>query len=112
VVELLAPFGFSVVSENDGHRGSRVEIANSCATITVSIDWLEGELDVSVQGAGGKEAVALAELVDFAEVKGLSTRRLPRGVSVGMLERRLAQIGGLLVDQSRDLLCCADDAST
>jgi hypothetical protein len=76
-------------------RGSSVDLVNDQVAISITADWLEGELGVSIRCVGGVP-VDLADLADTSEVKGLSLSQLKRGISVDMLARRLTQVLDLL----------------
>lgn len=77
------------------NRGSSVDLVNDQIAISITADWLEGELGISIRHVSGK-SVELAELADPSEVKGLSLTRLKRDISVDMLARRVTQALDLL----------------
>ena len=102
----LERYGFRFGEAFDSHRGAKVTVVNRCVAVSVTADWLEGELYVSVSAHGGPE-VALAEIVDLTQAKGLALSRLRRGASVGILEARLRKVGEVLVAQVAELLDCS-----
>ena len=102
LVEPLARYGF-VAAGGGGNRGETVECSNGQTLITVSADWLEGELSVTVQRPG-ESPVAVADLVDLDGVKGLRMTRLGRNVSVSTVESTLGKIAEALDEQASDVL--------
>lgn len=52
----------------------------------------------------------LSAVVDLEQAYGLSLTRLARGVTRGMLEQRLRQVGEILVAQAHDVLSCSQAA--
>ena len=102
----LQGYNFRISSVATSHRGSQVEIANACVALRPLVDWLEGELSVTVQVVGGPET-PLDLIVDTTGT-GLSLSRMKRDVTVGMLRERLQIVARLLVDQAPELLACAE----
>ncbi|MCB1038709.1 MAG: hypothetical protein KDA94_04120 [Acidimicrobiales bacterium] len=88
-----------LVPEAEGHRGGSVPLTNEHLTIRIVPDWLEGELDVTVQ-QNGDEEVALSGLVDLSRARALSLTRLSRGISEEAVARRLRQIAALLDEEA------------
>jgi hypothetical protein len=102
LVEPLALYGF-VATGGGGNRGETVECRNDQTLITISADWLEGELSVTVQRLG-QSPVAVADLVDLDGIKGLRMTRLGRNVSVGTVESSLRKIAEALDEQATEVL--------
>jgi hypothetical protein len=71
--------------------------------ITVSADWLEGELSLTLQRLG-QEAMPLGDLLDLDRVKGLHLTRLGRNVSVATVEAQLRKIAQALDEQASAVL--------
>lgn len=99
--EPLTARGFALRSVGDSGRGETVEAASDTTAIRVAADWLEGELDVTVQIVGGAEAPLLAVV---RRPSGLHLQRLPRGVKRGVLEATLRQVADAMVEQAGDVL--------
>ena len=72
------PSDFAVSSVRSGNRGSSVALHAPEVTLNVTSDWLEGELVVEVQRAGGPPS----EIYRRA--------RLGRGASAGALQSKLS----------------------
>jgi hypothetical protein len=102
LVEPLTQYGF-VASGGGGHRGETVECTNGTTLITISADWLEGEMALRVQRSG-QPSTAIEDLLDLTQVHGLHLLRLPRNVSVGTLEAQLRKIANALIEQVPELL--------
>jgi len=50
----LAEYGFRPADTDlDSYRGGTVSFTDDLRLVTISADWIEGELDVSVRAAGG-----------------------------------------------------------
>lgn len=90
--------GLQVADSLSSNRGSSVEIIAGSIAISVSADWLEGELNISVRALGDRPR-NVAEVVDVSKTKGLSLSRLRKGATVDMLARRLSQVFDLLEQQ-------------
>jgi hypothetical protein len=99
----LVERGFHVSTVADSPRGETVEAVRDLVAIRVDADWLEGEVQVTVQTAG-EPPVALDRVVDVARVEGLHLRRVPRSVSRGVVESTLSKIAAALVEQASDVL--------
>jgi hypothetical protein len=99
----LVPFGFAVAGHSGGLRGEALEMSNSLVLLTVSADWLEGEIAVSLRGVGGTEH-SLDSVIDVGKVKGLHLSRVGKGATVGMVEATLRKIADALVEQAEDVL--------
>lgn len=95
--------GYRLVPGHATHRGESIQILSDVVSISVSADWLEGEIEVALQARDGP-AISLESLVDVAQAPGLHLRRLPRGLSRGSLESQLSKIATLLIDQASDVL--------
>lgn len=98
----LAVFGFRAVG-GGGTRGETVECTNGDVLIEVTVDYLEGEIWVSVRQRGGP-ALALEDVLSANSIKALHLSRLPRGVSAGVLEARLRKITDALTRDAPSLL--------
>jgi hypothetical protein len=107
----LSVHGFRLTESRAGNRGASVAYANECITISVLADWLEGELMVEISPIG-EAAIPLEDIVDVSQAKGLSLKRLPRGIKRAALERRLGQVRELLESQVLGLLDCSEGAVT
>jgi hypothetical protein len=94
--------GFTA-SGGGGNRGETVECTNGFTLITVSADWLAGELSMSVQRAGGSP-VPIEDVLDLGKIKDLHLRRLGRSVSAAAVETNLRKIAHALDEQAPDLL--------
>ena len=99
-----------VVGVRASHRGSAVEIVNGAAAISITADWLEGDLTVAIRAVGGAP-IELGALANSSDVKGLSLTRLPRSISVDSLARRLVQVLELLEREVPGVLAGADTAA-
>jgi hypothetical protein len=104
----LASLGYRPAGSKDGHRGAWVAIANGAVLITVTVDWLEGDLHVCLRSGPGEDA-PLASLVDVAKAHGLRLSRLPRGVSAGVLESQLGKVAELLLADAQEVLVGSDE---
>ena len=102
LVEPLSSYGF-VAAGGGGNRGETVECSNGQTLITVSADWLEGELSVTVQRLG-QPPVAVADLVNLDGVKGLRMTRLGRNVSASTIETSLRKVAEALANQAPEVL--------
>jgi hypothetical protein len=102
--------GLRVVSVNTSHRGSSIELVNDAAAISVTADWLEGDLTVAIRPVGGA-LFAFEDLADAADAKGLSLARLPKGISTDSLARRLVQVLELLDLAVPGVLAGTDEAA-
>jgi hypothetical protein len=92
----LRPLGFRATGSGSA-RGETVECTNGSVLITLSADWLEGELDVTVTQPG-QPALPLAALVNLRG-KAIHLNRLPRSVSVGTLEATMRKVAAALLEQ-------------
>jgi hypothetical protein len=99
---LLSRYGF-VASGGGGARGETVECTNGTTLITVSADWLEGELALTVRSAGEAE-MSIAEVIDLARVEALHLSRLSRSASTETVAAQLRKIAEALVEQAAELL--------
>lgn len=106
LVEPLADYGF-IATGGGGQRGETVECSNGFLRITVSADWLEGELTVEL-GKPGQPSRPISEVLDLTRHSAFRLSRLPRDVSVGSLEARLRPIATALESDASDWL--ADEA--
>lgn len=97
----LRPLGFRATGRGSA-RGETVECTNGSVLITLSADWLEGELKVTVTRPG-QPAVPLDALIKL-QGKAIRLNRLPRSVSIGTLESMLRKIAAALLEQSPQLL--------
>jgi hypothetical protein len=102
-LDALTDFGFTIAGHSGGHRGETLEMSSSLVLLTVSADWLEGEISVTVRGIGGPER-ALASVIDVDAVKALHLNRVRRGATAGMIETTLRKVAGALVEQAEDVL--------
>lgn len=71
--------------------------------ISISVDWLEGEIDVELQ-ALGHPAVPLGSVVDLGHVHGLHLRRISRSVTRDELVSTLTKVADALIAQASDVL--------
>jgi hypothetical protein len=97
----LAVHGYEAVGSVDNNRGSSVELSDGSTLIVVTADWLEGEIEVTVN-ADGRER-RLAEVVDLRAVRGLHLRRLRRGVTADVIGEQLAKVTEALLRQAPEL---------
>jgi hypothetical protein len=102
-LDALTDFGFTIAGHAGGRRGETLEMSSSLVLLTVSADWLEGEIRVTVQGVGGPERT-LASVIDVDAVKALHLNRVRRGATAGMIETTLRKVAGALVEQAEDVL--------
>ena len=84
-----------------------MDVSNGMVLISVTADWLEGELAVTLRSGVGGE-VPLDRLVADARVKGLRLSRLPRGVSAGVLQSQLHKVADLLKTEAHDVLSATE----
>lgn len=91
------------------NRGSSVDLVNDQVAISVSADWLEGELRIGVRLVGGTP-LDFDNVADSSTIKGLSLTRLKGGVSVDSLARRLRQVLELLERAVPGILAGTDSA--
>jgi len=103
MLDHLQPFGFVVAETTETRRGATVRLANGIATVVITADWLEGEIEVTV-GRIGEEGVAFGSLVPPNAARALHLRRLPRNVRTSVVEAQLSQVAELLTEHQRDLL--------
>jgi hypothetical protein len=97
----LRPLGFQATGSGSS-RGETVECTNGSLLITLSADWLEGELNVTVTQPG-QPAIPLATLIEL-QGKAIHLNRLPRSVSVSSLESTMRKIAASLREQIPQLL--------
>lgn len=97
--ERLSAHGYSVTSADGTARGSHVEFSNGSVLVTVTADWLEGELDVTVND--GLHVVSAEQLVDLPKATHL--RRLGRGVSTDVIGAQLTKVAAALIEQAPHL---------
>jgi hypothetical protein len=102
LVTPLLPHGFTA-SGGGGGRGETVECTNGTTLLTVSADWLEGELAVTVRKPGGP-SVDIGEVIDLGRVKGLHLSRLGRGVSTERVAEQLKKLAQALMEQAPQVL--------
>ncbi len=98
----LAPYGF-VALGGGGVRGETVECSNGWTLLTVSADWLEGELGVTVRTRAGLLS-SLDDLIDLGRISGLRLTRLGRGVSAATVEAQLRKVADALIEQAPNVL--------
>lgn len=101
LVEPLGSLGFRATGVGS-LRGETVECTNNSVLITLSADWLEGEIDVTVTQLG-QPGVPLAALIEL-EGKAIHLSRLPRSVSVSSLEATMRKIADTLLEQIPQML--------
>jgi hypothetical protein len=99
----LTAFGFTIAGHSGGLRGETLEMSNSHLLLTVSADWLEGEISVSVRAVGGPERT-LASIIDLDAVKALHLHRVGRGATTGTVESTLRKVADALVEEANDVL--------
>lgn len=99
----LQPYGFTVAEASESQRGSTVRLANGLASVLVTADWLEGEMEVAA-GPIGEEGVSFHDLVPPESTHGLRLRRLPRDVSTSVVAEQLAQVADLLLQHQPAIL--------
>lgn len=102
--------GLRAVLVRTSQRGSAVDFINEAAAISVTADWLEGDLAIAVRPVGGAP-IDLAVLADTGAAKGLSLTRLPRDISTDSLARRLVQVLELLDRAVPGVLAGTDGAA-
>ena len=85
-------------------------MSSSAPLISITADWLEGDLTVAIRAVGGAP-IELGALANSSDVKGLSLTRLPRSISVDSLARRLVQVLELLEREVPGVLAGADTAA-
>lgn len=98
--------GYRLTCVHDSGRGETVELTGDRVLITMGADWLEGELEISLQAVGGRP-IPLQDVVDLSHAKALHLHRLPRGVSTGVLTSTLTKTAQLLVAHAADVLAGA-----
>lgn len=101
--EALLRQGFDLVSSGTAGRGESCDLVSPHLLIALSVDWVEGELEVMLQSPG-HPAVPLGSVIDLSLVRGLHLSRLPRGVSRGELVSTLSKIADALQRQAPDVL--------
>lgn len=102
--------GLRAVSVGTCHRGSSIELVNDAAAISVTADWLEGDLTVAICPVG-EAPIDFKDITDAADVKGLSLTRLPKGISTDSLARRLVQVLELLEVAVPGVIAGTDEAA-
>ena len=102
-LDALTDFGFTIAGHSGGCRGETLEMSSSLVLLTVSADWLEGEISVTLRGIGGPERT-LASVIDLDAVKALHLNRVRRGAAAGLIETTLRKVAGALVEQAEEVL--------
>jgi hypothetical protein len=102
LVTPLTQHGFTA-SGGGGERGETVECTNGTTLLTISADWLEGELLVTVRKPGGP-SVDIGEVIDVRRIKGLHLSRLGRGVSTEQVAGQLNKLAQALLEQAPHVL--------
>lgn len=102
LVAPLAAYGF-VATGGGGNRGETVECTNGSTLISVSADWLEGELALTVRSAG-RPPTAIGDVIDLTQIKGLHLSRLARNVGIETLEAQLRKLAEALIEQAPQVL--------
>ena len=101
LVEPLRQWGYRATGHGS-FRGESVECTNGAVMITITADWLEGELDIRLAQRGTK-AVPLRDLVTLQGM-GIHLSRLPRDVNATTLEATMSKIAAALLIQVPQLL--------
>jgi hypothetical protein len=99
----VTEMGYRIASSGPGGRGESVDIIGDFVKISVSADWLEGEIDVELQ-ALGHAAVPLDSVVDLGQVHGLHLRRISRSVTRDQLVSTLTKVVDALLAQAPEVL--------
>ena len=95
--------GYRFESSGPGGRGESVELISDLVRISISADWLEGEMAVDLQTVG-HPAVPLGSVVDLEQVHGLHLRRISRSATRDQLVATLTKVADALVSQAPDVL--------
>ena len=92
----LAEYGFRPADTDlDSYRGGTVSFTDGLRLLTISADWIEGELDASVREAGSP-ARSLEDIVPAAVASSLHLSRMGAAPTKGMLTSRLVEVTGVL----------------
>lgn len=95
--------GYRIESSGPGGRGESVDVIGDVVRISISADWLEGEIDVELR-ALGHSALPLDSVVDLGKVHGLHLRRISRSVTRDQLVSTLTKVVDALVAQAPAVL--------
>ena len=94
----VVEMGYRIESRGSSGRGEAVDVIGDVVRISISADWLEGEIDVELQ-AVGHAALPLDSVVDLGQVHGLHLRRISRSVTRDQLVSTLTKVVDALVAQ-------------
>jgi aryl-alcohol dehydrogenase-like predicted oxidoreductase len=95
--------GYRIEASGPGGRVESVDVIGEVVRISISADWLEGEIDVELQ-ALGHAAIPLGSVVDLGQVHGLHLRRISRSVTRDELVSTLTKVVDALVAQAPGVL--------
>jgi hypothetical protein len=95
--------GYRIESSGPGGRGESVDVIGDVVRISISADWLEGEIDIELQ-ALGHAALPLDSVVDLGQVHGLHLQRISRSVTRDQLVSTLTKVVDALVAQAPGVL--------
>jgi hypothetical protein len=101
MLPVLGPYGFTA-SGGGGLRGESVTVTNGYLLIEVSVDYIEGELDVRC-GTSDSGMSRLEDLLPRGP-KALHTRRISRSSGVAVLSSALEKLITAMEEQRPDLL--------
>lgn len=99
----IIEMGYRIESSGPGGRGESVDVIGDVVSISISADWLEGEIDVELQ-AVGHAPLPLDSVVDVGLVHGLHLRRISRSVTRDQLVSTLTKVVDALVTQAPGVL--------
>lgn len=98
--ERLAEFGFDITDTQATERGAHVEMSNGRVVVNVTADWLEGEIDITVND--GTSTRPVSDIVVLP--KAVHLQRLGRGVSTDVVAAQLTKVAEALVGQASTAL--------
>jgi len=91
----LAEYGFRPIDTDlDSYRGGTVSFTDGFRLVTISADWIEGLIDVTVREAGSPAQPLEAIVPDAA--RSLRLSRLSPAPTKGMLTSRLVEVTRVL----------------
>jgi len=101
MLPVLAPYGFTA-NGGGGSRGESVTLTNGHLLIEVSVDYIEGELDVRC----GTPDSGMSGLDDFLpkRPRALRTQRISRSSTAAVLASALGKVAAAMEEQRSDLL--------
>jgi hypothetical protein len=99
----VVEMGYRIKSSGPDYRADWVDLIGDVVKISITADWLEGEINVELQ-ALGHPAVPLGSVVDLGQARGLHLRRIARSATQGQLVSTLKKVADALVAQAPSVL--------